>query len=71
MKNLQALISEIVELTITLEEQYPERYRFLEEDPITIPSVSNPKLDKKAMQEYSNDLKQMIEGYSQTHKPSG
>lgn len=37
---------------ITMIKNHPELYQFLDEDPMTIPSVENPHMDKEVMQKY-------------------
>jgi hypothetical protein len=68
MSNLQNILTEITNLTYKIETEYPELYKYLEEDPLTIPNMAHPDTDKKAMQAYLDDLKQMLKQYSKTHK---
>ena len=37
MRNLQKVLNEITDLTLEIENNYPELYQFLEENPIAIP----------------------------------
>lgn len=68
MKNMRRLVSEIVEVTTKIETLYPELYKFLEENPDTIPSQLHPKIDKSVLEEYLDSLKQLLQHYMQTHK---
>ena len=68
MKKLNGLLTEITELTNTIETNYPELYRFLDENPMTIPATDHPHIDKKVMQEYLESLKQLLEHHLETHK---
>ncbi|SDL36491.1 hypothetical protein [Kriegella aquimaris] len=68
MKNLRKIINEITELTYTIETKYPELYRSLDENPMTLPVSSHPHIDKKVMQEYLESLKQLLEHHMETHK---
>ena len=46
MINLQNILTEIFQLTKTIETNYPELYHFLEENPMTIPSESHPSIHR-------------------------
>lgn len=68
MNNLQDILKEITELTNVIETNYPELYRSLNENPITLPDTNNPKMDKKAMEEYLENLKQLLKHYMESQK---
>ena len=59
---------EVTQLTTNIETNYPELYRFLDENPLTIPAVNHPHIDKQIMEEYLNSLKQLIKHHLETHK---
>jgi len=68
MSDLKTILTEITDMTNMIESDYPEVYRYLEEDPMTIPAIENPDMGRKVMQEYLDDLKQLVKQYSKTHK---
>ncbi|MFZ2283767.1 MAG: hypothetical protein WAV86_07825 [Lutibacter sp.] len=68
MNNLQNTLKEILQLTKTIETNYPELYQFLDESPMTIPSEANPSIDKKILQEYLDSLKQLLKHHMETRK---
>ena len=68
MSDLNTILKKISDLTYRIEIEYPELYQFLDEDPMTIPSIENPEMGKKVMQEYFEDLKEKLKQYSKTHK---
>ncbi|MDA9089417.1 hypothetical protein N9K15_00545 [Maribacter arcticus] len=68
MKNLRNVLIEIEKLTTNIETNYPELYRSLDEDPLTIPSIQHPHINKEIMQEYLESLKQLLKNYQETHK---
>jgi hypothetical protein len=68
MKELHTILQEITELTTNIETDYPELYRSLEENPITIPASSQPDVDKVVMQDYLESLKQLLMHHLETHK---
>ena len=68
MSDLTKILKEITDLTFKIESEYPELYKFLDENPITIPALEHPDIDKKIMKEYLDDLKQLLEQYIKTHR---
>jgi hypothetical protein len=68
MKDLQNLLKEISEITTDIETNYPELYRSLGENPMTIATSNHPQVDKVAMQEYLGNLKQLLQHHINTHK---
>lgn len=70
MKNLNTLLNRITVLTNTIESQYPELYRFLDENPMTLPLGPHPQVDKKALEGYLESLQQLLEHHLEIHKNS-
>ena len=68
MKQLRGILKKITQLTYTIEANYPELYRTLDENPMTIPATEHPHIDKEVMQEYLESLKQLLEHHLETHK---
>jgi hypothetical protein len=68
MKELHSLLREISEITTTIETNYPELYRSLDENPMTIATSNHPHVDKIAMQEYLESLKVLLKHHLETHK---
>ena len=68
MNNAQNNLKEITELTYNIETNYPELYRTLDENPITIPSANNPHIDEEIMEGYLESLKQILKKYLETQK---
>ena len=71
MKEMKEILSEIILLTNQIELEYPELYRFLEEQPMTIPSENNPNIDRNTLEEYMHGLQQMLENYVKEHELRG
>ena len=61
MEHVKTLLTKISELTRDIETNYPELYQYLDENPITIPNESNPKIDSQELQNYYNSLKDLLE----------
>ncbi|WP_424001050.1 hypothetical protein [Maribacter sp. IgM3_T14_3] len=68
MKQLHKVLNEITALTTNIETNYPELYRSLDENPMTLPVSQHPHMDKVVMQEYLESLKQMLYHYLKEHK---
>ena len=68
MKKKQKIITEISQLTKNIETNYPEMYKFLDESPIIIPSKNHPNIDEYVLQEYLENLKQLLQHHIETHK---
>ncbi len=67
MKKLNTLLIQITELTSQIESDYPELYQFLDENPLTLPVAVHPEVNKKALEEYLQSLRQLLEHHRETH----
>ncbi|MBL1232508.1 MAG: hypothetical protein P1U44_03150 [Vicingaceae bacterium] len=68
MKRLQELTKEINTLTLKIEQEYPELYQYLDENPLTIPCCDQPKVDTKNFSDYLDSLKQLLEHHVESHE---
>lgn len=68
MKNIHQLLKEVTELTTNLETNYPELYRLLDENTLTLPDDNEPVIDKKIMENYLETLKQLLKHHLETHR---
>lgn len=68
MENLQHVIQEISEVTTTIQTKYPELYRFIDENPMTVPKTQHPHIDKNVMEDYLESLNQLLKKYLETQK---
>lgn len=60
MKRIQQLTKEINELTFKIEQEYPELYRYLDENPITIPCCDHPEVNTKNFSDYLDSLRSLL-----------
>ncbi len=67
MKRLQKLTQEITELTLKIEQEYPELYQHLDETPITIPHGKTEELNIKNFSDYLDSLKQLLSHHIESH----
>lgn len=68
MKDLHNILQEITKVTTNIETNYPELYRSLDENPMTLPVSQHPHMDKVVLQEYLASLKELLEHYVEEEK---
>jgi hypothetical protein len=68
MKKLQQLTKEVNELTTRIEQDYPELYQFLNENPVTIPNIESPVMNTEVFADYLDSLKQQLQHHIENHK---
>ncbi|MCK0145771.1 hypothetical protein MWU78_08965 [Arenibacter sp. F26102] len=71
MNDLRKVLGQITQLTSNIETNYPELYRSLDENPLTIPTKTHPDVDKAVLQDYLESLKQLLKHHLETHKKNG
>jgi hypothetical protein len=64
IKNENKLLREITKLTTKIETKYPELYRNLDENPITLPESKDPNINKQALEDYLESLKLLIKHHN-------
>lgn len=68
MNDSMSIVTKITQLTSNIETNYPELYRILDENPLTLPNQSHPNLDQKTLMAYLESLKQLLKHHLETHK---
>jgi hypothetical protein len=68
MKNLQNILQEITQLTTNIETNYPELYRYLDENPLTLPTMDKPHMDKQVLESYLKSLEELLRHHLETHQ---
>lgn len=56
-----------MQLTTNIENNFPELYNKLNENPITIPSEKHPKIDQEVLQDYLESLKKLLREELEEH----
>ena len=64
MKTEKELNESILMITMKIHSEYPELIKYLLELPVTIPDVSNPKINSKVLNEYYDSLENILKKYS-------
>lgn len=67
MKTSAELNENIVKITMTIRNEFPELMKFLGEMPETIPNLENPEMNTKILQDYYDSLEDLLRKYSPNH----
>ncbi len=67
MKTEQELNNDILRITNTIHEKYPELSKYIEEMPVTIPDKASPEITIKTLQDYYNSLDALMKKYAPNH----
>ena len=66
METIQALYNEINRLTNHLKTEYPELYRYLDENPMCLPNPDTPTITEEVLKAYLDSLQQVLAHYVET-----
>lgn len=67
MKTEKQLNAEILEMTMEIQERFPELSKYIAEMPITIPNATSPEINIKVLQEYYDSLAILLKDYAVNH----
>jgi hypothetical protein len=67
MKTEKELNDDILKITMTIKESFPELSKYIEEMPITIPNSSNPEINIKTLKDYYDSLDNLMKKYANNH----
>ncbi|MBC5833818.1 hypothetical protein G6N05_02870 [Flavobacterium sp. F372] len=67
MKTEAELNENIVKMTMTIRNEFPELMKFLGEMPQTIPDKKNPEINIKILQDYYDSLEDLLRKYAPNH----
>lgn len=68
MKTVKKLLTEISDLIVEIETHYPDVYKYLDENPITIPNMEHPKIDAQELNDYLESLRDLLKKYKNSSK---
>lgn len=68
MNAVKNLVTKISQLTTEIETKYPELYRYLDENPMTIPASGHPEMSSEILTEYLVSLEQILQHFIETHR---
>lgn len=67
MKTEAELSENIVKMTMTIQNEFPELMKYLGEMPETIPDSKNPEINIKILQDYYDSLEDLLRKYAPNH----
>ncbi|SFA92992.1 hypothetical protein SAMN05660845_1035 [Flavobacterium swingsii] len=67
MKTEAELSENILKMTMTIRNEFPELMKYLNEMQITIPDVVTPEINIKILQDYYESLQDLLRKYAPTH----
>jgi hypothetical protein len=71
MESEKELNAKILDITMIIQEKYPELSKYLGEMPVTIPNKESPEINSKNLREYFDSLTSILENYAREHLPEG
>jgi len=70
MKRIQELNKEINDMTLKIQQEHPELYKYLDENPITIANIEDPEMNIKNLTNWLDSLKQLLKYHVENHEYS-
>lgn len=67
MESINDLNKKITNITMLIQEKYPELSKFLNEFPITIPKEESPEINISILKDYFNSLDTLLKDYIIQH----
>ncbi len=67
VQTINDLNAKILKITLRIQDQYPELYKYLEEMPVSIPDKNNPKITLYALKQYYESLNSSLNKYILEH----
>ncbi len=67
MEKITKILNEITLITLEIETKYPEIYKFLEEDTLTLPFRKHITINYEVLYDYLESLKQLLSHHKETH----
>ena len=68
MKTAAELNNNIVKITMTIRNEFPELMKFLNEMPVTLPNLENPEINNTILEDYYDSLEDLLRKYAPNHK---
>ena len=68
MKTEEEFNQAILEITLKIQNEYPELIKYLSEMPVTIPDVNQPEITIKILSDYYKSLENLLKKYIPSHE---
>ncbi|CAH0997901.1 hypothetical protein EMA8858_04036 [Emticicia aquatica] len=67
MKTEKKLNADILKITMTIQENFPELSKYIVEMPISAPDIATPQINIKILEEYHDSLATLLKDYAVNH----
>ncbi|MFM9989187.1 hypothetical protein [Flavobacterium sp.] len=67
MKTEAELNENILKITMTIRNEFPELIKYLNEMKVTIPDVKTPEISNKILKDYYDSLENLLRKYAPNH----
>lgn len=67
MKSEKELNKDILNMTMRIQDEFPELSKYMAEMPVSIPNIENPEINTKNLQDYYNSLENLLKKYTLSH----
>jgi hypothetical protein len=67
MKTAEEWNKKILEITLTIQNQFPELSKYIAEMPVTMPDEKHPEITLKNLSTYYESLENLLKKYSLNH----
>ena len=67
MKTEKELNNDILKITLTIQEKFPELSKYIAEMPVTISDIDNPEINIKNLKDYYDSLDNLLKKYATSH----
>jgi hypothetical protein len=71
LESEKVLNVKIFDITMIIQEKYPELSKYLGEMPVTIPDKKSPEINGKNLREYYESLTSILKNYAREHLAEG
>ncbi len=69
MKTEKEINNDILKITMTIQEKFPELSKYIAEMPETIPDSDDPEINIKNLKSYYDSLEALLKKYATNHNP--
>ena len=68
MKTEHEINKNIIEITMAIDEKFPELSKYIDEMPVTIPNTNDPEINETNLEDYQSSLDVLLNKYAANHK---
>lgn len=68
MKTEHEINKNIIEITMAIDEKFPELSKYIDEMPVTIPNTNEPEINETNLEDYQSSLDVLLNKYAANHE---